>query len=172
MTEHQLVEQYMQTYNTSRPLVVAIQREQWVTIANEKKEKANGKWGFVLAFDRKINLFQENDGTSMYVIDIDMTTNKIRGIGIARNYTTVYKGLYVYMGKYYLPIKEVNDISILDFITILEILCLQGRRHLKRTYGIVYFPKIWLYRLRNNIYCPPIYETISTLMSKIIMAKK
>ena len=87
-----------------------------------------------------------------FVIEMNVETNKIMGIGIiekliapkANIYSNPYFNRYFYKGKHHIPIEMINNS---DIIIELEKLLFYGKTHLKRG-GTTLFPK----KLLKKIY--------------------
>ena len=87
-----------------------------------------------------------------FVIEMNIDTNKIIGIGIIEKlvsskvkiYSNPYFNRYIYKGKHYFPIETIEDNKI---ILELEKILFYGKTHLKRG-GTTLFPK----KLLKKIY--------------------
>lgn len=92
----------------------------------------------------------------LFVIEADVSTNQVRGIGYIKNRPQVkslYKtddskkhNGYIYVGKLHIPRPPVEDI----LFQLLDALCFYGKTHLKRYTGIQRFPQKWLNNLRKR----------------------
>ena len=80
-----------------------------------------------------------------FVIEMNINTNKIAGIGLIENklvkrgpkiYSNPYFNRYIYSGKYFIPIEEIQNVKILEE---LEKMLFYGKGHLKRG-GLTLFP--------------------------------
>ena len=80
-----------------------------------------------------------------FVIEMNINTNKIAGIGLIENklvkrgpkiYSNPYFNRYIYSGKYFIPIEQIQNVKILEE---LEKLLFYGKGHLKRG-GLTLFP--------------------------------
>ena len=103
-----------------------------------------------------------------FVIEMNITTNKIVGIGLIENkkapkthiYSNQYFNRYIYIGKHFIPIENVEYKEMLEE---LEQLIFYGKGHLKRG-GLTLFPP----KLLKKIYL----EWFKFLLKKELMAKE
>jgi hypothetical protein len=90
------------------------------------------------------------DGSVLFVIELNITENRVEGIGmikkkIPHNYIPVYENgnynRFVYMGDYRISRNEMRDKEeqIMQFF---DIICFRGKFHMKRGGGITQFPRI------------------------------
>jgi hypothetical protein len=96
----------------------------------------------------------------IYVLEADVTNNKIRGIGFIRkngnNATTrtIYENneynFYSYMGNYHITREDMLYEREEEVMKILDRLCFYGKTHLKRYAGIKRFPKKWIYNMSKS----------------------
>jgi hypothetical protein len=94
----------------------------------------------------------------IYVLECDITNNKIRGIGFIVNKEAYYKKIYdderynnyAYRGKYHISREEMSDEEEI-VISALEYLCFYGKTHVKRYSGIKRFPRQWIYNMREKV---------------------
>jgi hypothetical protein len=97
--------------------------------------------------------------SDLFVIEMNNTTNKIKGIGLIINYVHVnnkfkiYKdnnyNRYIYCGNVRLNIIELSE-SEKEIMNILEQLLFKGSKHCKRAQGICEIP-IWLKKNKSNV---------------------
>ena len=129
---------------------------------NRQWKEANNKqcvYGSTRAISDNLPLMQ------YFVIEMNVSTNKIAGIGIIRNklaprvriYSNPYFNRYIYIGKHFIPVEELerDDAELLQEI---EKILFYGKGHLKRGGMTLFPPKLlkqtyldWLLRISNHI---------------------
>jgi hypothetical protein len=95
----------------------------------------------------------------IFVLEMNNDTNKIMGIGMVRNYPICDKyhvytegnyNRYVYVGKNRISRDEMNEEEE-EIMTLFDILCFKGNRHMKRGQGLRAFPIEILYRCSKRL---------------------
>jgi hypothetical protein len=90
----------------------------------------------------------------MFVLEMNNDTNKIIGIGMVRNHPYVNKysvysegnyNRYVYVGKTRIDRESMTEEEE-RIMTVFDILCFTGNKHMKRGQGLKSFPIDMLYR--------------------------
>jgi hypothetical protein len=90
----------------------------------------------------------------MFVLEMNNDTNKIIGIGMVRNHPYVNKycvysegnyNRYVYVGKTRIGRENMTEEEE-RIMTVFDILCFTGNKHMKRGQGLKSFPTDMLYR--------------------------
>ncbi len=99
-----------------------------------------------------------------FVIEMNINTNKIEGIGIIKNklaprtriYSNPYFNRYIYIGKHFIPKEELENNK--ELLEELENLLFYGKGHLKRGGTTLFPPKLlkqiyidWFLRISNHI---------------------
>jgi hypothetical protein len=137
-------------------------KELTVTLFNEKTYSENVQYRkeknikCMYSCSEPLTSIQENKG--IYVLEADVSINKIRGIGFIKinpdsgNYRNVYENTqynsYSYRGNYHIKREEMTDREEI-IMKVLDQLCFYGKTHLKRYSGIKRFPKKWIYNMRE-----------------------
>ena len=100
-----------------------------------------------------------------FVIEMNVSTNKIAGIGIIRNklaprvriYSNPYFNRYIYIGKHFIPVEELERDNA-ELLKEIEKILFYGKGHLKRGGMTLFPPKLlkqtyldWLLRISNHI---------------------
>jgi hypothetical protein len=137
-------------------------KELALTCFNEKTYSENNKYRtehnvkcIYNCFDPLLS-FSENKG--IYILEADISTNKIRGIGFIKinkdlvNYKKIYENQhynnYTYKGKYHIKREEMSE-NEETIMKVLDQLTFYGKTHLKRYSSIKRFPKKWIYNMRE-----------------------
>jgi hypothetical protein len=91
----------------------------------------------------------------LFVIELNITTNKIAGIGLCKNkmkygysariYENENYNRYIYQGAYRIAREEMTEEEE-QIIKIFDMICFHGSTHLKRGGGITQFPIALLYK--------------------------
>lgn len=90
----------------------------------------------------------------LFVLEMNNDTNKIAGIGMVRNHPYPYKHMvyengnynrYSYVGKYRIDRKDMTEYEE-NIMTVFDVLCFTGNKHMKRGQGLKAFPVEALYR--------------------------
>jgi hypothetical protein len=91
----------------------------------------------------------------LFVLELNITTNKITGIGLCKNkmkygysariYENENYNRYIYQGAYRIPRDEMTEEEE-QIIKIFDMICFHGNTHLKRGGGITQFPMSVLYK--------------------------
>ena len=136
---------------------------------NRQWKEANDKqcaYGSTRAISDNLPLMQ------YFVIEMNVTTNKIAGIGIIRNklsprvriYSNPYFNRYIYIGKHFIPIEDLinennneNDDNK-KMLEEIEKILFYGKGHLKRGGMTLFPPKLlkqtyldWLLRISDHV---------------------
>lgn len=129
---------------------------------NRQWKEANNKqcvYGSTRAISDNLPLMQ------YFVIEMNVSTNKIAGIGIIRNklaprvriYSNPYFNRYIYIGKHFIPIEELERDNA-ELLQEIEKILFYGKGHLKRGGMTLFPPKLlkqtyldWLLRISNHI---------------------
>jgi hypothetical protein len=129
---------------------------------NRQWKEANNKqcvYGSTRAISDNLPLMQ------YFVIEMNVTTNKIAGIGIIRNklaprvriYSNPYFNRYIYIGKYFIPVEELEKDNA-ELLKEIEKILFYGKGHLKRGGMTLFPPKLlkqtyldWLLRISDHI---------------------
>jgi len=91
----------------------------------------------------------------MFILEMNNDTDKIAGIGLVRNHAVlgrhfVYENgnynRYVYTGKYRIDRSEMTEEEN-RIMSLFDILCFTGNKHMKRGQGLKAFPTDMLYRM-------------------------
>lgn len=130
---------------------------------NRQWKEANNKqcvYGSTRAISDNLPLMQ------YFVIEMNVTTNKIAGIGIIRNklsprvriYSNPYFNRYIYIGKHFIPIEDLNENDDKKILEEIEKLLFYGKGHLKRGGMTLFPPKLlkqtyldWLLRISDHV---------------------
>ena len=119
------------------------------TWGENKNWRAENNWnGCIYGLDKQIPE-KVPYGSSIYVIEMNNTTNQIMGIGkikyifLSENRTKIYKNenynRIVYKSKHRLDRGELMDIHS-DIIESIENTLFKGSRHFKRGHGVIMIP--------------------------------
>jgi hypothetical protein len=129
---------------------------------NRQWKEANNKqcvYGSTRAISDNLPLMQ------YFVIEMNVSTNKIAGIGIIRNklaprvriYSNPYFNRYIYIGKHFIPVEELERDNV-ELLQEIEKILFYGKGHLKRGGMTLFPPKLlkqtyldWLLRISNHI---------------------
>ena len=129
---------------------------------NRQWKEANDKqcvYGSTRAISDNLPLMQ------YFVIEMNVSTNKIAGIGIIRNklaprvriYSNPYFNRYIYIGKHFIPVEELERDNV-ELLQEIEKILFYGKGHLKRGGMTLFPPKLlkqtyldWLLRISNHI---------------------
>ena len=129
---------------------------------NRQWKEANNKkcaYGSTRAISDNLPLME------YFVIEMNVSTNKIAGIGIIRNklaprvriYSNPYFNRYIYIGKHFIPIEELERDNA-ELLQEIEKILFYGKGHLKRGGMTLFPPKLlkqtyldWLLRISNHI---------------------
>ena len=129
---------------------------------NRQWKEANNKkcvYGSTRAISDNLPLMQ------YFVIEMNVTTNKIAGIGIIRNklaprtriYSNPYFNRYIYIGKHFIPVEELERDNA-ELLQEIEKILFYGKGHLKRGGMTLFPPKLlkqtyldWLLRISDHI---------------------
>ena len=129
---------------------------------NRQWKEANNKqcvYGSTRAISDNLPLMQ------YFVIEMNVSTNKIAGIGIIRNklaprvriYSNPYFNRYIYIGKHFIPVEELERDNA-ELLKEIEKILFYGKGHLKRGGMTLFPPKLlkqtyldWLLRISNHI---------------------
>ena len=129
---------------------------------NRQWKEANNKkcvYGSTRAISDNLPLMQ------YFVIEMNVSTNKIAGIGIIRNklaprvriYSNPYFNRYIYIGKHFIPIEELERDNA-ELLQEIEKILFYGKGHLKRGGMTLFPPKIlkqiylyWFLRISDHI---------------------
>jgi hypothetical protein len=99
----------------------------------------------------------------LFILEMNNDTNRIMGIGMVRNHSILGKyfvynednyNRYVYIGKTRIDRSEMTKEEE-RIMTVFDILCFNGNKHMKRGQGIKSFPTDMLYRMN------PILDLVS-----------
>ena len=91
----------------------------------------------------------------MFILEMNNDTDKITGIGLVRNHPTIGRHFvyengnynrYVYTGNYRIDRSEMTAEEN-RIISLFDILCFTGNKHMKRGQGLKAFPTDMLYRM-------------------------
>lgn len=95
----------------------------------------------------------------MFVLEMNNDTNRIEGIGMVRNhpylnkYTVYINGnynRYCYIGKHRIDRKSMTEEED-KIMTVFDILCFTGNKHVKRGQGLKTFPIEFLYKCNRTL---------------------
>ena len=129
---------------------------------NRQWKESNNKqcvYGSTRAISDNLPLMQ------YFVIEMNVSTNKIAGIGIIRNklaprvriYSNPYFNRYIYIGKHFIPVEELERDNA-ELLKEIEKILFYGKGHLKRGGMTLFPPKLlkqtyldWLLRISNHI---------------------
>ena len=129
---------------------------------NRQWKESNNKqcvYGSTRAISDNLPLMQ------YFVIEMNVSTNKIAGIGIIRNklaprvriYSNPYFNRYIYIGKHFIPVEELERDNA-ELLQEIEKILFYGKGHLKRGGMTLFPPKLlkqtyldWLLRISNHI---------------------
>jgi hypothetical protein len=130
---------------------------------NRQWKEANDKkcaYGSTRAISDNLPLMQ------YFVIEMNVTTNKIAGIGIIRNklaprvriYSNPYFNRYIYIGKHFIPIEDLDNEHDKKILEEIEKILFYGKGHLKRGGMTLFPPKLlkqtyldWLLRISDHV---------------------
>jgi hypothetical protein len=125
---------------------------------NTEYRKKNNIQCIYSSFEPFGRTIDKNKG--VYVLEADISQNKIRGIGFIKlnKNTGIYKEIYeeprynnyTYTGNYHISQDEMTE-DELSIMKIVEQLCFYGKTHLKRYSGIKRFPQKWIYNLSESV---------------------
>jgi hypothetical protein len=128
---------------------------------NRQWKEANNKkcvYGSTRAISDNLPLME------YFVIEMNITTNKIAGIGIIKNklaprvriYSNPYFNRYIYIGKDFIPIEELEKEK--ELLEEIEKILFYGKGHLKRGGMTLFPPKLlkqtyldWFLRISKHI---------------------
>ena len=112
----------------------------------------------------------------IFILEMNNDTNKIIGIGMVRNNPIcdkyyVYKegnyNRYVYVGKNRISRDEMS-VEEEEIMTVFDILCFKGNKHMKRGHGLKSFPIDILYRCSKRL---NLVDFISEMFKKRLIQK-
>jgi len=95
----------------------------------------------------------------MFILEMNNDTNKISGIGMVRNKPQLNKNRvyengnynrYSFMGKCRIDREQMTEEEKL-ILSVFDILCFTGNRHMKRGQGLTSFPIDMLYRCHYKL---------------------
>jgi len=95
----------------------------------------------------------------MFILEMNNDTNKISGIGMVRNKPQINKNRvyengnynrYSFMGKCRIDREQMTEEEKL-ILSVFDILCFTGNRHMKRGQGLTSFPIDMLYRCHYKL---------------------
>ncbi len=95
----------------------------------------------------------------MFILEMNNDTNTIEGIGMVRNHPypnkyCVYENgnynRYAYMGKYRIDRRDMTEEEE-NIMTVFDVLCFTGNKHMKRGQGLKAFPAETLYRCNRTL---------------------
>jgi hypothetical protein len=138
-------------------------KELTVTIFNTKTYEENQKYrknnNIKCIYSCSHPLTSIQNDTGVYVLEADISINKIRGIGyIKLNNNKHYCKIiyenqnynnYAYRGNYHIQREDMNEHEEI-IMKVLDQLCFYGKSHLKRYSGIKRFPKKWIYNMSEK----------------------
>jgi hypothetical protein len=125
---------------------------------NHSFRKQNPKIGCIYCSPSKIADHVPIDSI-MFILEMNNDTNRIEGVGMVRNHPyvnkySVYKNgnynRYVYTGKYRIDRTTMTEEEE-KIMTVFDIFCFTGNRHLKRGQGVKSFPPETLYRCSRTM---------------------
>lgn len=135
----------------SKPILIGTARFTTETYNENINWKKNKKWkGACYGFDKKITTHIPYD-RSIFVIEMNNTTNQIMGIGLIKNrfipsqrtriYSSQCWNAYVYKSKYHISRSEIIKTKFNSYvIMLLERLLFYGSHHFKRGQGCMIVP--------------------------------
>jgi hypothetical protein len=95
----------------------------------------------------------------MFILEMNNDKNRIEGIGMVRNHPhankhTVYNNgnynRYTYVGKYRIDRDSMTEQEN-EIMTVFDILCFTGNKHMKRGQGLKAFPVEFLYKCSRTL---------------------
>jgi len=140
-------------------------------IENRKYKESKNIEGCI--YGASIKIYEKYPlNVTMFVVEMNNTTNKIEGIGIIKNMLALDKrykiyeegdyNRYVYKGKYWLSRDQIMRLNE-DIVQIFEIILFKGKSNLKRMSGICVVTETLFGRWNTNKKIPT-----SKIVSKLI----
>lgn len=140
-------------------------------IENRKYKESKNIEGCI--YGASIKIYEKYPlNVTMFVVEMNNTTNKIEGIGIIKNMLALDKrykiyeegdyNRYVYKGKYWLSRDQIMRLNE-DIVQIFEIILFKGKSNLKRMSGICVVTEKLFGRWNTNKKIPT-----SKIVSKLI----
>lgn len=95
----------------------------------------------------------------MFILEMNNDSNTIEGIGMVRNHPypnkyCVYENgnynRYAYVGKYRIDRRDMTEEEE-NIMTVFDVLCFTGNKHMKRGQGLKSFPAEILYRCHRTL---------------------
>jgi hypothetical protein len=95
----------------------------------------------------------------MFILEMNNDRNRIEGIGMVRNHPYANKydvysngnyNRYTYVGKYRIDRDSMNEEEN-EIMTVFDILCFTGNKHMKRGQGLKAFPVEFLYKCSRTL---------------------
>jgi hypothetical protein len=159
IVEHAIFRQNVKKYASAMKHVIMTSRFNDETISENKTFRArNPKIGCIYCAPQMISKKVPLDSV-MFILEMNNDKNRIEGIGMVRNHPHANKynvydngnyNRYSYIGKYRIDRDSMTEHEN-EIMTVFDILCFTGNKHMKRGQGLKAFPVDFLYKCSRTL---------------------
>jgi flagellin-like hook-associated protein FlgL len=149
----------IKTYAASMKHVIMTSRFNEETILENKRYRNNNpKIGCIYCAPQTISKKVPIDAI-LFILEMNNDKNRIEGIGMVRNHPQVNRynvydngnyNRYNYVGKHRIDRSEMTEEEN-KIMTVFDILCFTGNKHMKRGQGLKAFPVEFLYKCSKTL---------------------
>jgi hypothetical protein len=159
LLEKAIFRQNVKKYASAMKHIVMTSRFNDETIAENKTfRNRNPKIGCIYCAPQMISKKVPLDSV-MFILEMNNDKNRIEGIGMVRNHPHANKysvydngnyNRYTYLGKYRIDRDSMTEHEN-EIMTVFDILCFTGNKHMKRGQGLKAFPVEFLYKCSRTL---------------------